>query len=153
MSRSSGTGLAGAGALLVAFSLLLPWYVLKVGGSTGPHKSGGDALSGALVALVLVLALVSGWTFTARVHPWLPVAAAAALAVLVVAKLANPPSAESLFPTPAATGFGSDVVAAFAKQLTSRLGLHYAPSWGLWLAAVGAAAALVGTVARARASA
>ena len=28
MSRSSGTGLAGAGALLVAFSLLLPWYVL-----------------------------------------------------------------------------------------------------------------------------
>jgi hypothetical protein len=90
MSRSNAAGLAGGGALLVAFSLILPWYVLEAGPVTGEGRSGAQALGG-LALVVLALAIASGWSLTARVHPLLPVAAAAALALIVVVKTVNPP--------------------------------------------------------------
>ena len=129
---------------------MLPWYTLQAGGLTGEVESGTEALGG-LALVVLALAIVTGWSSSARVHPLLPVVAACALAVIVVAKIADPPSAtDAITHGSNASGAGASLVEAFAKGIANTVGLHYAPAWGIWLAAAGAAAALAGTLARAR---
>ena len=129
MNRTTAQGLAGGGALLAAFSLLTPWYVLRAGTLTGDGKSGAQAL-GAWALVLVVLAV-----------------AASALAILVVVKMVSPPAAAGLF---GGVGSGDAMQSAFARAfahaLTGALGLHYALAWGIWLAAIGAGMALLGTV-------
>jgi hypothetical protein len=145
VTRASAQGLAGGGALLTAFSLLTPWYVLRVGALSGNGKSGAAAL-GALAWVIVALAVAAGWSMTARVHPLLPALAAVAIAAIVLAKIVSPPT-----PTELSGGTtGNPIADAFAKALTNAAGFHYATTWGIWLAAVGAAATVAGTVAYAR---
>ena len=127
MERSTASSLAGAGALLCAVSLLAPWYVLDAGGATGLGKSGVAAL-GTVAAVFVLLAFVAGWSGSARIHPLVPLASACGLALFVVAEITSPPLA------------------------AGAVGVHYAPAWGIWVAAAGAGMALVGTLASARQS-
>ena len=144
MTRSSAQGLAGGGALLTAFSLLTPWYVLEAGGLHGNGESGAAALGG-LAWVVVALALAAGWSLTARFSPLLPALAASILALIVLVKIASPPA-----PDISGGGTGSALADAFEKALTAQFGVRYATAWGIWLAAVGATAAVAGTVAYAR---
>jgi hypothetical protein len=145
MSESTARGLAGGGALLTIFSLVLPWYVLEVGSLRGDGKSGAEALGG--VALVLaVLALAAGWSAVARAHPSLPVLSAAGLALLVLWKVLSPPGPASAFSSVGQDRLQSDLAKSFVNGLSAQFGIHYAPSWGIWLAAIGATAALAGTI-------
>ena len=100
--------------------------------------------------LVLALAFAAGWSGTARLHPWLPVAAAVGLALVVIISLADPPSvADELTRSSGSPGLGSDLATAFAQGFASSVGLGYVAAWGIWLAAAGAGAALAGTLTRA----
>jgi hypothetical protein len=141
MESSAARGVAGGGALLSAASLLMPWYVLRVGDVHGLGKSGIDAL-GYLATFVVVLAIGAGWSATARIHRLLPAASAAALTMFVLVKMASPPPASAALGSTDADPLTSQLLGAFAAGL----GLHYAPAWGIWLAAIGALAALGGTV-------
>jgi hypothetical protein len=147
MNRSTATGLAGGGALITMVSLLAPWYVLRVGGiDSGLGKSGTDAL-GALALLVVALAIAAGLSSTARAHALLPPLAAAALALVVLIKLLSPPAAGSVLGPNTGDALESEFAEAFANVFSSALGLHYDPTWGIWLAAAGAGATLAGTIA------
>ena len=147
MNRSTAQGLAGGGALVAMASLLAPWYALELGGvDAGAGKSGVDAL-GALALLVVGLAIAAGLSGTARFHAVLPPLFAAALALVVLVKLVSPPSAASALAENTGGALESEFADAFADAFTSALGLHYGPAWGLWLAALGAAATLAGTIA------
>jgi hypothetical protein len=149
MNGSNATGLAGGGALIAAFSLLTPWYVLDFAGTHGLGKSGAELLGG-LVPVALVLAFAAGWSGAQRLHPWLPVAAAVGLALIVIVKLADPPTvADELTASGGGTGLGADLANAFAQGFASSVGLGYATAWGIWVAAAGAGATVVGTVGRA----
>ena len=101
--------------------------------------------------VVVGLALGAGWSLTARVHPLLPPLSAAALLLVVLVKVVVPPSVASAFPG-ATTGdpLRSKFAESFAEILRTGLGLHYAATWGIWLAAIGAGLALAGTIAGAR---
>jgi hypothetical protein len=150
MERSTAQGIAGAGALLTIVSLLAPWYALRLGGLDGGQSiSGAEALD-AMAALVVALAIAAAWTGTARVHPLLPPLAAAALTVLLVAKLRSPPPVSEALDAGADGSLESQFATAFADAFTSALGLRFSPTWGIWLALIGAAAALVGSIAAAR---
>jgi hypothetical protein len=152
VNRSTAQGLAGGGALLAAFSLLTPWYVLSFRGLTGQGRSGAQAL-GALAVVLVALAVAAGWSATGRIHQALPFAAACGLGLLVAVKVLSPPSVGSLFPVSTSS---SSVGAAFARSVerafAQGLGLHFAPTWGIWLAAIGALMAVVGTFVTWRAS-
>jgi len=137
--------LARAGALVAIASLLTPWYVLEAHGLQGEGKSGIAALG--IWSLVLaLLALVTASSVATRIYRFLPPAAGTALALLLLAKLVSPPSAESAVRSAGGDASGGQLQDAFANALTSVVGLHYAPAWGIWLAALGAAAALVGAI-------
>jgi hypothetical protein len=73
---------------------------------------------------------------------------AGVLALIVLVKFVSPPAAASALSTPA-TGdaIQAQFTNAMASTLSTALGMHYAPAWGIWLAAIGAAAALTGTIA------
>ena len=133
--------------MLAAFSLLMPWYVLRAGSLTGDGKSGAQAL-GAWALVLVVLGVAAGWSLMSRVLPVLPAVAASALAIVVVVKMVSPPAAAGLFN---GVGSGDAMESAFARALaralTGALGLHFALAWGIWLAAIGAGMALVGTAA------
>jgi hypothetical protein len=145
VNASSARGLAGGGAILVAFSLVTPWFVLQAQGLSGHGRTGIAAL-GPLAVLLVILAFLAGWSGTRQLHTLLPVAASGALALVVLARLVWPPSAAS-----ALGGFGSDRLGSalarpLAEALARGLGLHYAATWGTWLAVVGVAATLAGTI-------
>ena len=150
MNRSNAHGLAGGGALLTAFSLVTPWYVLEAGNATGLGKMGAQALGG-FALLVLALAVAAGWSLTARVHPWAPPLAATALALVVLAKIVSPPGAAGVLAGAQADDpLQAQHTGSFGDALANGLGLHYAPTWGIWLAAMGAGATLAGTIAALR---
>ena len=149
MRPSSARGLAGGGALLVAFSLLTPWYVLVAGGLSGEGKSGASAL-GWLALILVALALAAGWSGTSRVSRFLPVVAAGVLALFVLAKLISPPAATGVF----GTSVAQDVLSAqlqnsVASALSASVKLHYTRAWGIWLALIGAVMVVAGTTATA----
>ena len=147
MNRSNVDSLAGAGALICAVSLLTPWYVLNAQSLTGIGKSGAAAL-GSSSLLLLGLAIAAALPVTHRIHRFLPTLAAAALALFVVVKIASPPSAAgALVDTHGGNALQATLADSFANALTKAVGLHYAPAWGIWLAAIGAGAVLAGTVA------
>jgi hypothetical protein len=133
--------------LISVVSLLTPWYVLRAGDLNGLGKSGVAAL-GILSLLVVVLAIAAGWSGTARAHPLLPSLSAGVLALIVLVKFVSPPAAASALSTPA-TGdaIQAQFTNAMASTLSTALGMRYVPAWGIWLAAIGAAAALTGTIA------
>src|SRR5262249_58928051 len=106
MTDSPAKGLRAGGALLAAFSLLLPWYVQSAHGLTGVGKSGLAAL-GSLSLLLVVLAVGAGVSATARIHRLLPSIAAGGLLLLVIVKIASPPAAEEL-----TAGQGGDPIAS-----------------------------------------
>jgi hypothetical protein len=145
MSGSTARALAVGGGLITVLSLLTPWYVLRAGDFGGLGKSGAEAL-GTLGLLVVALAIAAGWSLTARAHALLPPLAAAALLLVVVVKLASPPDAASALSPNTGDDLGSQLADAFASAFASGLGLHYEPAWGIWLAMIGATAALVGTI-------
>jgi hypothetical protein len=145
VNASSARGVAAGGAILVAFSLVTPWFVLEAQGLSGQGKAGIAAL-GPMALFVVILAVMAGWSGTRRLHTLLPVAASGALALIVLARLVWPPSALG-----ALGGFGSDQLGSvlarpLAQALARGIGLHYAPAWGLWLAVIGVAASLAGTI-------
>jgi len=145
MNSSTARGLAGGGALISAASLLMPWYVLRAGDLQDIGRSGIDAL-GALSPVVLVLAIVAGWSGSVRIHRLLPAAASAVLTVFVLVKIASPPAVLEALGSTHGGAVESQLVDGFAAAFAAGMGLHYAPSWGIWVAAIGALAALVGTI-------
>jgi hypothetical protein len=150
VTRSTANGLAGGGALLAIFSLMLPWYTLHAGGLSGAGKSGAETL-GRTSLVLAVLALAAGWSATGRAHRLLPPLAAGALALFVALKVLSPPApAEAFGSASSGNDLQSRLTESFENALSSQLGLHYAPTWGLWLAAIGAVAALAGTIAASR---
>jgi hypothetical protein len=139
--------LARIGALLCSVSLLLPWYVLEAGsGLKGLGKSGAAVL-GVWSLVLLVLAAVAGSALVSRAQRQVPTVAATGLVLLVIVKLVYPPDVGSAF---GATS-GDPLASPFARVFSDEVGLHYAASWGLWLAAVGAGVALLGAISAAAA--
>jgi hypothetical protein len=138
--NDTARGAAGAGALLVLFSMMLPWYSLAFGGSSVAGKSGWEALGG-LGVPVLVLAIAAGWQGLARVHVLLPAVAAAGLAVLVLVQATQVP--DFLAST------GRPLEDAFTQAIGQAAGLGYERAYGLWTALAGAALALFGSAKRA----
>jgi hypothetical protein len=127
---------------LVAFSLLLPWYVIEVQGFTGLGKSGVAALGG-LSWLVVALALGAGWSAAERIHRLVPVLASAGLVLIVIAKIASPPGIASDL---ASQGGADPFSTAFANAFAEGVGFGYTPAWGIWVAAAGAAMAAIGAI-------
>jgi hypothetical protein len=148
VDRATARSLAGGGALLTVVSLLTPWYVLRAGSLVGLGKSGAAALGGFSFVFV-ALAIGAGWSRVARVHRLLPPVAASGLVLIVLVKLASPPAAASAL-LPTMNDAESQLASGFANALTAGLGLHYGPAWGIWLAAVGAAATFAGTIGAAK---
>jgi len=145
MSTSTARGLAGAGAILVVFSLITPWFVLQAQGLTGDGKAGITVL-GPLTLVLVALAILAGWSGAQRLHPAIPLAASSALVLLVLGRLLWPPSAAGAFGDFASGDpLASAFVSAFAQGITKDIGLHYAPAWGIWLALIGCLAAVAGT--------
>lgn len=162
MEDSTAEGLAGAGALLAAASLALPWYSVGVSGRLADQipagtpslgsQSGWEALGG-LHWVVLAFALLAGWTGARRIAPALPlVAAVGLLGVAAYAYLAPPGLGDQLAAQLPESG-GGTVGTAFAKvvvtSLADQIGLALEPALGIGAAAVGAVAAVVGGVNRA----
>src|SRR5207237_4829698 len=103
---------------------------------------------GALMIVLLALALAAGWPRSAEVHPALPFAGACGLVLFVTWKFLSPPTLRSLFPGSTSGGaFGSALARSMTRALASGLDLHFPPTWGLGLAAIGAFMALFGTFA------
>jgi hypothetical protein len=149
VNRTTAHALAAGGAVISVVSLVTPWYVERAGSLTGIGESGAHAL-GTLSVLLIVLAIGAGWSTVARIHVALPVGSACILAFFVLLKLASPPDATRLLTGPASgDSIQSQFLRAFAEAITKNVGLHYAPAWGIWLATIGAATALVGTIAAA----
>lgn len=149
VDRATARSLAGGGALLTVVSLLTPWYVLRAGSLVGLGKSGAAALGGFSFVFV-ALAIGAGWSRVARVHRLLPPVAASGLVLIVLVKLASPPAAASALLPTMNDAAESQLASGFANALTAGLGLHYGPAWGIWLAAVGAAATFAGTIGAAK---
>jgi hypothetical protein len=148
VDRSTAQALARGGALLSVISLVTPWYVLEAGSLRGVGKSGVAALGGwALVLAVLAVAATS--SLLGRAHRLLPPLAGAALALLVLAKIASPPAPASAFGATSGDAAQAELEASLASVISDAVGLHYTPAWGIWLAAIGAGAALVGAIAAA----
>ena len=147
MEQSTANRLAVGGAISVVLSLLTPWYVLEAHGLRGEGESGLAALGAWSFALV-VLAVAVGSSLAARTRRLLPPIAAVALALLVLMKIFFPPSATSAFGSTGGDSVTQEFESALTSALTSTVGLHYAPAWGIWLAALGAATAIVGAIAR-----
>jgi hypothetical protein len=151
MTSSQAHALARGGAVLTVASLVTPWYVLRAGPLSGEGKSGAQAL-GSLALVVVALGVAAGWSRVARAQRQVPIVAASALTVVVVVKFVSAPQGASAFPGPTAAGDAvtAKFTSAFADAVSTAVHLHYAPTWGLWLAAVGAGLALAGTITRAR---
>jgi hypothetical protein len=140
--------LARVGALLCTLSLLLPWYVLEADhGLRGLGKSGAAAL-GVWSLVLVVLAAVAGSALISRVQALVPPIAATGLVLLVVTKIVFPPPA---FGASSGTQLEQQITSAFASALSRAADIHYGVAWGIWVAAIGAAVSLLGTIAAAAA--
>ena len=148
MQRSTADGLAGAGALLVAFSLLLPWYGLRAGTfeQTLDARSGAQAL-GALSWLVVAAAFVAGWSGIRRVAPAIPAVAAGVLLLIVAVKWLDPPAAASIL---SARPGADPLTRALTDATLTAAGLRFEPVYGLYVAAAGAAMVAAGSYRRSR---
>jgi hypothetical protein len=119
----------------------MPWYCLHAGPVSGDCRSGAAVL-GPLALVVVLLAVLAGWPATARIHRAAPVAAAALLAGIVLAKVVWPPAATSSFHASASDPLAQRI----ARSLAGALGLHYGRQWGLWFAVAGVAMTVAGTL-------
>src|SRR5262245_2630840 len=101
----------------------------------------GLAALGPLALVLVALAFLAGWSRAQRLHPLVPLAASAALILLVLGRLAWPPSAASAI---GGSATGDPLLSAFVEGITKDFGLHYTPAWGMWLALIGCAASVIG---------
>lgn len=158
MEDATADGLAGAGGLLAAASLALPWFSVAVSDALAPqvpdglslgHESGWAALGGWHWA-VLALALLAGWSGARRIRAELPVLAALGLLAVTAAQWLSPPAPDRLVADalPSADPLAAAFAESFVRSFTETIGLHLVPSVGLFAAAAGAAAALYGTLSR-----
>jgi hypothetical protein len=151
MGRENASGIAGAGALLAAGSLLMPWYSVKVTGALAAqapagaalpdlgHQSGWEAL-GSLHWVILVLALLAGLRGVTAQTPAVPMLAAGALLAIVAWRFLDPPT---LSETVGGLPQGADPFSvAFVDSLAESIGLDVSPAFGLFFAAIGAGGAL-----------
>lgn len=159
MDDSTADGLRGAGALLAAASLALPWYHLHAGAEASAQLGGDVSLMsvsgwqalGDLHWLVLALALGAGLRLPQRLSiAWAPAFAAVGLMLVIGLRWTSPPSAGGLLADqlPRNTGLGPAFEQLIFGSFTQQLGLELRPASGLAVAAVGAAAALVGVMAQ-----
>jgi hypothetical protein len=157
MDESTADGLRGAGALLAAASLALPWYSLHAAATTASlgtdanlmHVSGWRALGG-LRWLVLALALGAGLRLHRRAFAALPGVAGVGLLMVIGLRWTAPPSASGLMADelPRTSGLSSAIANSVLDSFSRQLGLELRPAAGLAVAAAGAAGVLVGVLAR-----